>query len=261
MRILAALLALASLAPTTARADLSACRELYASSVFDGSVDYARVAAHPQREACRQALTDARPPEQGAAALAFWVDAYNLLSILSIAAEPDRWSAQQDGKSIFRDRVFDVGGKKLTLDQIEHDEIARLTHDPRIEFLLSCGSRSCALLPPQVMSTIAGSPEVKGAAQPFDKAMAEGMRRWFANPDNLRVNRAAGTVEIGQLLQLDWHGADFERVGILLVKLVGDALEARDPQAAKDLRKGILRLTIRPYDWRVNRVRRTYFLP
>ena len=107
---------------------------------------------------------------------------------------------------LFRDRVFDVAGQKLTLDQIERDKIGTLTRDPRVEFLLSCGSRSCALLPPDVMAQISDSPEVKGSAQPFDDAMADGMRRWFSRPDNLRVDRTRGVVEIGQLLQLDWHG-------------------------------------------------------
>ena len=94
--------------------------------------------------------------------------------------------------------------------------------------------------------------------------MQDGMRRWFARADNLRVRRDASVVEIGQLLQLDWHGGDFERAGTPVIELVARALETRlppDPDAARDLRAGRLHLSIRPYDWRVNRLRRVYLLP
>lgn len=260
-RALVVLLALSS--PAVALADeLPACRALYKAVVFDGAVDYERLAAHPQKAACAQALDDARPEAHGAAALAFWIDAYNLLSLLAIADEPGRWSVLQDGGALFRTRTFAVAGRKLTLDEVEHDEIGRLTKDPRIEFLLSCGSRSCGLLPPDVMAKVAGSPEADpDLVKSLDASMVDGMRRWFARADNLRVRRDRGTVELGQLLQLDWHGNDFARAGITLVKLVAEALDARDPAAAKDLRAGTLRLAIHPYDWRTNRVRRTFILP
>ena len=239
-----------------------ACREVYKAVVFDGAVDYDRLAAHPRKAECKKALADARPEEHGAAALAFWIDAYNLLSLLAIADEPERWSVLQDGAALFRTRTFAIAGRQLTLDQIEKDQIGRLTHDPRVEFLLSCGSRSCGLLAPDVMAKVAGSPEADPDVQRnLDAGMVEGMRRWFARDDNLRVRRDTGVVEVGQLLQLDWHGNDFERAGIALVKLVAEALDARDPAAARDLRAGTLRLAIRPYDWRTNRIRRTYFLP
>ncbi|MEO6951043.1 MAG: DUF547 domain-containing protein [Polyangia bacterium] len=242
--------------------ELPACRALYKAVVFDGAVDYEKLAAHPRKAECAKALADARPEEHGAAALAFWVDAYNLLSLLAIADEPERWSVREDGGALFRTRMFSVAGRTLTLDQVEKDQIGRLTHDPRVEFLLSCGSRSCGLLAPDVMAKVTGSPEADPDIQKsLDAGMVDGMRRWFARADNLRVRRDNGTVEVGQLLQLDWHGSDFERAGITLVRLVAEALDQKDPQAAKDLRTGKLRLAIHPYDWRTNRVRRTFILP
>lgn len=260
-RVLVALVLLAS--PAVSHADaLPACRALYRAVVFDDAVDYERLAAHPQKAACARALADARPEAHGAAALAFWIDAYNLLSLLALADEPQRWSVVQAGDALFRTRRFAVAGQQLTLDEVERDRIGRLTHDPRVEFLLSCGSRSCGLLPPDVMAQVAGSPEADPDIRlSLDAGMVDGMRRWFARADNLRVRRDLGTVEVGQLLQLDWHGNDFERVGITLVKLVAEALDVRDPTAARDLREGKLRLAIHPYDWRINQVRRTAILP
>ena len=89
----------------------------------------------------------------------------------------------------------------------------------------------------------------------------EGMAGWLARPDNLRVRRERGVVEIGQLLQDDWHGSAFARAGLTVRELVARALDERDPSAAAALRSGALRLTVRPYDWRTNRLRPSLFLP
>src|SRR6185295_5077502 len=112
--------------------------------------------------------------------------------------------------------------QRMTLDQLERDQLGGHTRDPRVEFLLSCGSRSCGLLPHRLLSA---SAQLSNDA--VTAAMQEGMRRWFARPDNLRVRREAGVVELGQLLQLDWHGGDFERAGTPLVELVAHTLKER----------------------------------
>jgi hypothetical protein len=252
------LFALLVVASASAHAEgLDRCARLYADCVRDGFVDYTRVASHPDKEACRQTIANATPPTKSAPpdrGIAFWADVYNLVSILAISDDGQRWSPRQDGKILFRDRKFPIAGESLTLDQVERDKLAAFTHDPHVEFLLSCGSRSCAPLPSQLLST--------GNGVAIEATMLVGMRRWFANPDNLRVRRDAGVVEVGQLLQLDWHGSDFERAGISVTKLVADALDERhEAEDAAALRSGKLHVVIRPYDWRVNRLRRAYVLP
>ncbi len=227
------------------------CGALYQRVVFNGLVDYERLGHDPDRAACRAALEQADLARASVnERLAFWANAYNMLTLLGLVDEPARWSPQQAGDSLFRDRRFLVAGRRLTLDEIEHQELASLTRDPRVEFLLSCGARSCAPLPPKLL-----------VGDGLEAAMELGARRWFARRDNLRVDRDAGTVEIGQLLAPDWHGGDFERAGIPLVELVARFLGARDPAAAADLKKGRLRLVFRPYDWRMNRLPRAYPLP
>jgi hypothetical protein len=226
------------------------------------------VAKHPDRDACARAIAEAQPPAASVPkqdAIAFWADVYNLVTILAIAEDPTRWGPQQDGKILFRDRRFAIAGRQMTLDELEHDKLMGPStgNDPRVEFLLSCGSRSCALLPNRLLS--AGTASRHDGENGLDAALREGMRRWFARPENLRVRRDRGTVEIGQLLQADWHGADFEKAGTPVVELVAHALEERkgtgDVEAAADLRRGALKLAIRPYDWRANRLQRLYVLP
>ena len=75
------------------------------------------------------------------------------------------------------------------------------------------------------------------------------------------MRRDRGVVEVGQLLQDDWHGSAFARAGLPVRELVAQSLAETDPTAAADLRAGKLRMSIRPYDWRTNRLRRALFLP
>jgi hypothetical protein len=239
-------------APAAARAEAltASCGALYERVVFNGLVDYERLGRDPGRERCREALARADLTHASVAErVAFWANAYNLLSMLAIAEEPERWSPMQGGQALFRDRVFDIAGRSMTLAD-EEKELAKVTRDPRVEFLLSCGARSCALLPSKLV-----------AADGIEAAMELGARRWFARRDNLRVDRDAGVVELGQLLAPDWHGGDFDRAGTPLVSFVARFLSATDPKAAEALSAGRLRLVFRPYDWRVNRLPRAYPLP
>ena len=79
-------------------------------------------------------------------------------------------------------------------------------------------------------------------------AMTSGLRRWFDAPGNLRVNHTERVVEVGQLLQLDWHGAEFERAGLGLTRLIATMLKDRDPIASDALLAGRYRLAFRPYE-------------
>src|SRR5262245_44852058 len=105
----ATLVAALLIAPSAVRADgasLAACERVYDDCVANDAVDYARVAAHPERRACAEALAAAIPPQNPEGAIAFWVDAYNLLSMLAVAEDGRRWSARQDGRQVFRDHRF-----------------------------------------------------------------------------------------------------------------------------------------------------------
>jgi hypothetical protein len=237
------LIVLAGLDPS----GLAACRAML-EHVHDDGVDYRGLASDPKRPECEHELADARPdrlPKREA--LAFWINAYNLATLTLVAANASRWSVRQDGRAVFADERARVAGQRLTPDDIEHEKIARLSSDPRIEFVLSCATRGCGLLPRELVS-----------ARNLDRLLDEGESRFFARPWNLEVDRHGRRVWTSQLLAPDWAGGAFLRSGQPIEQVVARHLPEPDARA---LREGRLRLGFRPYDWRLNRLREGYGLP
>jgi hypothetical protein len=227
--------------------DLAACRALL-EHVHDDVVDYNGLASDPKRPQCEHALADARPDRlPNREALAFWINAYNLATLTLVATNTSRWSVKQDGRAVFADEHARVAGRRLTPDDIEHHQIARLTSDPRIEFVLSCATRGCGLLPRELVSP-----------RNLDRLLDEGESRFFARPWNLEVDREGRRVWTSQLLAPDWAGGAFLRAGQPVEQVVARHLPDPDARA---LREGRLRLAFRPYDWRLNRLRAGYGLP
>jgi hypothetical protein len=232
---------------TTGQPYMVACRPIW-DYIHGTEVDYDKLAAEPGRHSCLDALAETdvtaiSEPDR----LAFWINAYNLTTLILISRDPGRWSPRQDGHALFADEVVRLGRRRRTLDQVEQDEIAKLTADPRIEFVLSCGTRGCGRLPATL---------VTGAT--LSQLLARGEQRFLQDPWNIEVDRSAGIVYTSQLLSPDWRGLAFEHSGRPIAELLSAYLD--EPDAAA-LRQGKLRLVYRTYDWRLNRLRRGYGLP
>jgi hypothetical protein len=228
------------------------CSRLFSSVVHDGSVDYEKLRAHQDRVSCQKAIAGTSPDHLDAPArLVFWINVYNLISILKLSDDPGRWSPRQDGRAIFSDERIRIGMRSYSLDEIEHVEMAKLHPDPRVEFLLSCGSRGCSLLPP-VLVTRAN----------YEQLLTDGVVRFFGQQWNLEVDWESKTIFTSQLLAPDWHGKDFAGTGRTVEALIAAELRRRgDERSASALLDGTLSLRYRPYDWRVNRVVRQFGLP
>jgi len=77
--------------------------------------------------------------------LAYWINAYNVLTIDLITREKETQSIKNLGtlfKSAWKRFSWNVNGKKLTLDDIEH-KIIRKLNDARIHFAINCAAKSC----------------------------------------------------------------------------------------------------------------------
>jgi len=77
--------------------------------------------------------------------LAYWINAYNVLTIDLISREKETQSIKKLGtllKSPWKRFSWNVNGKKQTLDAIEH-KIIRKLNEPRIHFAINCAAKSC----------------------------------------------------------------------------------------------------------------------
>lgn len=76
--------------------------------------------------------------------LAYWINAYNALTVLLIL-ENYPLNSIKDIQSPWDQNVFQIGDKNYSLGDIEH-KILRKMDEPRIHFAINCASGSCPKL-------------------------------------------------------------------------------------------------------------------
>ena len=143
--------------------------------------------AQPEREARREAR------------LAFWINAYNALTIRGIldeypAAIPDH-EAWLGRFSFWTDLLLHVGDSDYSLTQIEQ-ELLRPMREPRIHFALVCGARGC----PRLLNRAYESGKL-------ERQLRENSRDFFADPQKLKYDPSTGQLRLSPILK--WYAKDF----------------------------------------------------
>ena len=204
----------------------------------EGEVDFARLATDRADLDRVLAYIAATPFEQlpaGAPRLAHHINSYNALSMFNVIASglPETHAGLAKLR-FFVLRRFNIGGRELSLYAYEN-EVIRPLGDPRVHFALNCSARSCPVLP-----------RVPFRADALDKQLDFETRAFFARPENLRVDPAARTVWLSEIMS--FYSEDFA------------------PAAAPSLLDYVRRYTTQvlpadyavrftPYDWSVAHVR------
>lgn len=134
------------------------------------------------------------------AKLAFWINAYNAVTIRGILREYPTTSirnhtAKLFGYNIWDDLQLSVGGKRYSLNQIEH-EILRKMDEPRIHFAIVCASVSC----PRLLNEAYTSEQLETQ---FDSNTIH----FFANASNCRFDKITNTLYLSSILK--WFAEDF----------------------------------------------------
>jgi len=139
--------------------------------------------------------------------IAFWINAYNALTLKAIIDHyPIRAGALRSLRfpadsirqipGVWDKLQFLVAGRKMTLNQIEHEVLRRKFREPRIHVALVCAARGC---PPLRNEPYDGAR--------LDAQLADQARRFFADPARFRIDRAAGRVYLSSIFK--WYGEDF----------------------------------------------------
>ena len=179
-------------------------------------------------------------PAATPARFAFWINAYNAVTIKGILREYPTTSirnhtAKLVGYNIWDDLLLAVGSKQYSLNQIEH-EVLRPMGDPRIHFAIVCASIGC----PPLRNTAY-------TAEQLDAQLADNAQRFFADPTKFAVTRE-GTLQLSEIL--NWFAKDFgpnERVQLQTI-----APYLPTPTAQALARSGQARVTYLEYDWGLN---------
>lgn len=218
MRLLSLLLSIFFISPL-AHADLNSDTfnyydELLKEYVSTGTrddisttlVDYRAWGADTRHKQAMVQLTNADPLklESVEETLAFWINAYNLLTIDLIVQKAEQQSIRNLGGLFgnpWDNFEWQIGPKTYTLNNIEH-AILRSLDEPRIHFALNCASLSCPDLAPHAYQSdkIYSTLEIKAKA-------------FLENPTKgLHVTSKGGTsfVTLSQIFK--WYRDDFSSI-------------------------------------------------
>lgn len=184
---------------------------------------------------------DPRQPAGRAARLAFWINAYNALTVKGILREYPTTSIQNHvgwlfGYNIWRDLRLVVGDRPYSLGAIEH-EVLRQQNEPRIHFALVCASRGCPRLLNEAYTALR-----------LEEQLAANTRAFFADPLKFSwTSERPAELHISPIL--DWYADDFGTTEADRLQSIVPWL----PQEAQALaRSGRVRIRFTGYDWSLN---------
>ncbi len=120
---------------------------MHKSGITYNGVDYDRWTAKTDYYKAKKLLEATNPNSFSSRdeKMAFWINAYNFLTIDLIVRKNERESIKNLGSfftSPWKSHSWTIGGRNYTLDYIEHD-ILRPMGDARIHFAINCAAISC----------------------------------------------------------------------------------------------------------------------
>ena len=167
---------------------------LLKANVSNGRVNYNGFKNNPQFNNFLESIAAASPAEMPTnERLAFWVNAYNALTIKNVNDNPGI-KQPTDVAGFFKKKKFKVGGRSLTLDQIENEVVRPTFKEPLIHFGLVCAARSC----PPLINTAYTAGNVRSK-------LAANARAYLADTKQNRFED--GTLYLSKIFE--WYKVDF----------------------------------------------------
>lgn len=180
------------------------------------------------------------------ARFAYWINAYNAITLKAVL---DRLPSDRAGqrafqvtkvKGFWKEYLYEVDGRWLSLDDIEH-KILRVEYpDPRLHFAIVCASEGCPDLEPR-----AYLPQI------LDRQLQEATSKYLASPRAFQIDRARRIVRISQLF--NWFKGDFQKAPYHHeLSFIAAFLKNPDDQVFLRQNKSSLKIEYLPYSWKLN---------
>ncbi|MFK7838719.1 MAG: DUF547 domain-containing protein [Bdellovibrionales bacterium] len=170
------------------------------SNITYNGVNYTDWGKDPRHQKVRDAILATNPQTLGSKneKLAYWINAYNVLTIDLITREGETESIKNLGgtfTSPWKKHKWTIAGKEYALDDIEHG-IIRPLGDPRIHFAVNCAAKSC--------------PDLRNEAYRADRLntqLDEQTRLTFKNATKGYKKDDGNAVRVTKVM--DWFDEDF----------------------------------------------------
>ena len=131
---------------------------------------------------------------------AYWINVYNAVTVNEVLKYPSKNSILRMGERFFSvgpwdDKVFEVAGEELTLNDIEHRILRPIFKDHRVHYAVNCASIGCPNL---------GAVAFSGAE--LEAQLANQERDYLNHPRGLTFDKK-GRLQLSQIYE--WYGSDF----------------------------------------------------
>jgi hypothetical protein len=218
--------------------DHSLYGEVLAKYVKDGVVDYKALKMEEDKVDQYLRMLDGTNPEElpRNEQLALYINAYNAYTIKLILEHYPVDSIKDIGgwfKGPWKIRFCKVGGKTLTLDEIEHDIIRPRFKDPRVHFAVNCASKGC---PPLISEPYQGPI--------LDQQLDRSTRGFLNNPERNRLE--GNTLYVNKIFK--WFEGDFNGDVVAFFLKYGEE-DLKDRLVAK---RDKIEIEYLHYDWKLN---------
>lgn len=219
------------------RVDHSLYDRVLKECVENGNVDYERLQQDPgllekylnnMAKVSPAALYALNESEK----IAFYINVYNALTLKAIIDYYPVKSIKKI-KGVWDRLKFEVAGKLLTLDEIEHDILRWEFKEPRIRFALVCAARSC--------------PALRGKAyrgRTLDKMLTEDVSRFISNKEKVRLDKDKNILYLSSIFK--WSKKDLGDPRQFVLKYM-------DRDDATYIRRSKPRIKYLKYDWSLNK--------
>ena len=173
--------------------------------------------------------------------LAFWINAYNAVTVKGILREYPTTSIRNHtpklwGYHIWHDLKLYVGCKPISLDEIEH-QVLRKMDEPRIHFAIVCASIGCPRLLNQAY-----------VADQVDEQLTTNAKDFFSRKRNFRYDPAGKRFYLSAIL--DWFGEDFGSGQAKVLKRIAVWLPTDAAKGAAN--RNAVSVSYLDYNWNLN---------
>jgi hypothetical protein len=173
--------------------------------------------------------------------LAFWINAYNAVTVKGILREYPTTSIRNHtakffGYNIWKNLRLVVGDKQVSLDEMEH-QFLRKMGEPRIHFAIVCASMGC----PRLLNEAY-------VAERLDEQLRANSKSFFADASKFRYDANRNTFYISPIIH--WFGEDFGDSVPAQLKTISPYIT--DPAASQAAASGRGSLSFVDYDWGLN---------
>lgn len=180
--------------------------------------------------------------------IAFWVNAYNSLTLKSIIDQDPLKASIKDINGVWRGRKHDIASDAKTLDNIEHQTLRVDFNEPRIHAALVCAAMSC---PPLRTEPFVGDR--------LDEQLDDQSRTFVNSDQGLQIKPEEGTVYLSAIFK--WFGEDWIKTYGTEEGFTGNKNEKAvlnfvsqylDAEQVGYLKAGDYKVRYLPYDWSLN---------